>query len=64
MRRMNSQHIAYFGMEYLLAGCTKTEEDDSATKDDVTDLIKDDSENDKTTIEEEDYMEASSRKEH
>ena len=57
VRHMNSQHNAYFGMEYLLAGCSKNIQDDPDTKDDVTDGIHDESDNDQTTLEEEDAME-------
>merc|ERR1719154_785913 len=51
---MNNEHMAYFGMEYLLAGCTMSEEERLAVKDVIKDRIEPDSESDlNTTLEEE-----------
>jgi len=53
-KHMNNEHMAYFGMEYLLAGCTMSEEERLAVKDVIKDRIEPDSESDlNTTLEEE-----------
>jgi len=53
-KHMNEEHKAYHGMEYLLAGCTMSEEERLAVKDVIKDRIEQDSESDhNTSLEEE-----------
>jgi len=39
-RHMNNEHMAYFGLEYLLAGCTMSEEERLAVRDVIKDRIE------------------------
>jgi len=39
-RHMNNEHMAYFGMEYLLAGCSMSEEERLAVRDVIKDRIE------------------------
>eukprot|EP00092_Neocalanus_flemingeri_P006752 GFUD01007294.1.p1 GENE.GFUD01007294.1~~GFUD01007294.1.p1 ORF type:complete len:321 (-),score=92.00 GFUD01007294.1:37-999(-) len=61
-KHMNNEHMAYFGMEFLLAGCTMTEEERLAVKDVIKDRIEPDSESDKNMEEEEEADEVKSNK--
>jgi len=48
-KHMTDEHNAYHGMEYLLAGCTMSEEERLAVKDVIKDRIEQDSESDHNT---------------
>jgi len=61
-KHMNNEHMAYFGIEYLLAGCTMSEEERLAVKDVIKDRIEPDSESDKNTTLEEDAEEVKPKK--
>jgi len=61
-KHMNNEHMAYFGIEYLLAGCTMSEEERLAVKDVIKDRIEPDSESDQNTTLEEDADEVKPKK--
>jgi len=61
-KHMNNEHMAYFGIDYLLAGCTMSEEERLAVKDVIKDRIEPDSESDKNTTLEEDAEEVKPKK--
>ena len=49
-KHLNNEHAAYFGMEYLLAGCIMTEEERMAVKDVVKDRVEHNGKSDQKTI--------------
>ena len=61
-KHMNNEHMAYFGMEYLLAGCSMSEEERLAVKDVIKDRIEPDSASDQNTTLEEDTEEVKPKK--
>jgi len=59
-KHLNNEHAAYFGIEYLLAGCTMTEAERLSIKV-ISDRIEPDSESDQNTSVEEDDEEKSNK---